>query len=175
MTNPFMNVTPDMIGSIIGAAVVTGGTLYVSIQKWVKPNDKKLDKVIAGMGAGNGGPTLVSLVLSTQQRINTIGSSLENLHDAFTENIKSEQVSRDENLAAHKGFLTRIENIENFRVLAVTTKEIADLLAIKTANTAKDLHIETAQTAKDLRDETVKTAKALAKAKAKAKADNGKR
>src|SRR5665647_3041563 len=174
---------------MLGVGLASATIVITGAKRWFSPSEKKIDKVVAGLGAGNGGPTLVSLVLGTADHVQRISNHLETFHEEFRAHDRLEADNRIRNNAEHALLQTKVAANNEAVALASLTVSAAESLAQRTLDVAQALHTETLETAKalaakpvavaeilaaqtmavaqELHKETVETAKVLAITKAK--------
>ena len=153
-----MPMAPTDLGALLGVGIASGAAVFAAAKKWFTPSDKKLDRVIDGLGAGNGGPTIVSLVISTAERLQKIGNHLEAFHEEFKTHDQLEVIARANNAKEHEVLQDRLEDIEHDRSeVATKVKDVAGVLSAKTEQVARELHAKTLKETKTLIDAQTKT------------------
>lgn len=145
-------MNPTQIGEVIGVGVASAAAALAAARKWLSPSEKKIDKVIEGLGAGNGGPTIVSLVVSTAERLQHVANHLDEFHGEFREHDEKEALNREQNRVEHAALQTRLEAVEMSTEILDKTQEVASDLAAKTEETAKKLREENQKNLKIILD-----------------------
>lgn len=157
-----VTITPETVGAALGAGLASATLVIAGAKRWFSPSEKKMDKVVAGLGAANGGPTVVSLVLATADHVQRISSHLETFHEEFREHDRMEADNRQKNLSEHQLLQTKISASNESVALAAKTVQVAEDLASKTLQVAQELHQETLATARALAAKPVQVAEVLA-------------
>jgi hypothetical protein len=165
-------------GAAVGTAFGTAGLVLAGGKQWfAKRTEKKIDAVSVELGVGVEGPSLLSLVASTNTSVATMAASVGRLE---TNSEESRKGAADV-LAVLKRHGEKLEDQsrrigDQHRRIAIiedrhntcgfTSERVAELLALKTEDVARLLSVETKATAAKLAEKTEKTAEDLARKEA---------
>jgi hypothetical protein len=160
--------TLEAIGSAIGAGVASAGVVIVGARRWFSQRaEKKIDALSLEVGVGTIGPSLVSLVASTNTSVATVAATVGRLE---THSEESKKAAADvltvlrrhgERLEDHSKRIGRIEG--RHETCGFTNERVAELLALKTEQVAKVLAEKTEAVAAELAAKIEGVAEELAK------------
>lgn len=163
------------IGSALGAGLASAGVVIVGAKRWFTQRaEKKIDALSLEVGVGTVGPSLVSLVASTNTSVATVAAAVGRLETNSEESRKGaadvitilqrhgeklEDQSR--RIGDQHRRLVIIE--ERHDTCGFTSERVAELLALKTEDVARLLSVETKAVAAKLAIKTEKVAEELAR------------
>ena len=161
-------------GAAIGAGFGTAALVVSGGKQWfAKRTEKKIDAVSVEIGVGTEGPSLLSLVASTNTQVSTISSSVSRLETHSEESKKNaadvlaelkrhgeKLEGQDRRLMDHSRRIGVIEG--RHETCGFTSERVAELLALKTEDVARLLSAEKKEDARVLSVETKATAAKLA-------------
>jgi hypothetical protein len=154
-------------GAAIGAGLGTAGLVIAGGIQWLsKRAEKKIDAVSVEVGVGTEGPSLLSLVASTNTSVSTVAATVSRLETNSEESRKG-ALEVLTVLRRHgeklEDYGRRIGVIEDrHETCGFTSERVASLLALKTEDVARLLSVETKATAAKLASKTEAVAKELA-------------